>query len=303
MTFKHLLELDSKKAIHLIVKRFAIWIFPALFIIGLVNSNLPLMIVVPACLFLAFVSGVGLHNLGLLGHEGTHFSLHADRYRSAHLGVMASSCIPGHFDMGFAVFHGDHHRFTNSDKDPDVELFQPYTTVWSRLLNARLAASRKYFLKAFRMAFVESEPKGINLPSGQIKRLSRLNFLCSFAMTGFYLTLTWVYPLSMVFGFWIPYLITVYLSGLRPYLEHAGTGVGRSSDSRSWVSQSFDFVFGGINYHMAHHFYPAAPTYNIRELHEALVAEGIISGQAPIVTRWGDLLPILNQHSYGKGVN
>jgi fatty acid desaturase len=71
-----------------------------------------------------------------------------------------------------------------------------------------------------------------------------------------------------------PTLFTLLISGLRPHIEHAGTGQERFSQARSWISPTFDLVYGGINYHLAHHLYPAVPAYHIRRLHRWLSETG-----------------------------
>lgn len=87
-------------------------------------------------LILSLCGGASFQNLALVGHEGSHFNLHPNRMVSATWGVLTSALVPLHFDVGFSLEHVKHHRFANSDKDPDVKVFQKFNNVLSRLFLA-----------------------------------------------------------------------------------------------------------------------------------------------------------------------
>jgi beta-carotene hydroxylase len=222
------------------------------------------------CTLLLFVSAYGLHAAGLIGHDGTHFSLLDNPTQSALLGVTVASLVPLHMDMGFAVYHADHHRFTNTDKDPDHIFFSRFKTWVSRLFLARIMTSIRYSKATITLA-LNRWPKEnairIGLKKDTLVALARYNLFVSGLFLSAYLFLTIRFPVEMLFLIWIPYILLVLISGLRPYIEHAGTGHDRLNNSRTWNSVTFDLLFRGVNYHLAHHLYPSVPAYKIKKLH------------------------------------
>jgi fatty acid desaturase len=238
-----------------------------------------------------------------MGHEGTHFNLHANRFKSAAIGMVSSSFVPFHLDIGFAISHNQHHRFTNTDKDPDVLLFRPFDTFWKRLFLARRAATQTYAQRAVRIALNQHPPawdEYLNLPRAQIVSLARLNITLSALYLLGYIALALLVP-----GFALSFAATVafafLISGLRPYLEHAGTDVGLLQSSQSWISGLFDTLYGGINYHLAHHLSPGVPAYRIKAFHHWLVREGHVDIAAvKVIKTPAAALQVLRDRPYGS---
>jgi fatty acid desaturase len=262
--------IESNKTARQVFNAFALWLVPAVlsYFAFINNENQYFGGVV--VLLSAWISGHGLQCVALLGHEGTHFTLHKDRWTSAFMGVLLSSFAPFHMDVGFAISHAEHHAFTNTDKDPDHIFFGHFKNFWSRLLLARSAASRRYLFSTLKLAFGRwppDHPIRIGLTSPELVRLARLNLLSSFSLLALYLTATFFFPVAMICILWVPFLIAMLISGLRPFVEHVETKVGRGHDSRSWISPYFDALYGSINYHQAHHLWPRVPAYNLKSLH------------------------------------
>jgi fatty acid desaturase len=68
---------------------------------------------------------------------------------------------------------------------------------------------------------------------------------------------------------------------VRPYIEHAGTGVGLFQDARTYSSPLMTALFAGNNYHLEHHLYPSIPCYRLPALHRHLEAAGYYAA-APV---------------------
>jgi fatty acid desaturase len=251
------------------------------------------------------ISSFGLHSLGLMGHEGTHFTLHPKRASSALIGVLTSAFVPFHIDMGFAIRHNQHHRFTNNkDKDPDIMIFQKFQGFWQRFLFARFAATAEYFRTALAVAFTNYPAdwdNGLNLHRDQIVKLARINLIASLAITVGYGTLIIFFPGAFGIAFGLTFFFAITLSGLRPYLEHAGTNDIKTSNSRSWISPAFDVLYSGINYHLAHHIAPAVPAYRIKEFHRWLEVQGHISQDNTVTTRsFREAATVIKDLPYGR---
>src|SRR5262245_5385427 len=91
----------------------ALFVIPAASSRLLAGIDLPFP-VLPLCLLpVLLLAQQGLHLLGLVGHEGMHLSLTRNRYVSAILGIFFSSMVINFMEMGFAISHWNHHRYTN----------------------------------------------------------------------------------------------------------------------------------------------------------------------------------------------
>lgn len=260
-------QIDMKKTILQSVKFFALWLIPGALAYYLSDLNSIAWSLVP---FLALIGGHGLQCVALLGHEGTHFALHEDKWKSALAGIFLSSFVPFHMDTGFAVSHAEHHAFTNTDRDPDHIFFGQFKNFFSRLFLARIAASNRYLKMTLILAFnkwPKEKPLRLGLSMKQAVTLARVNILTSYAILAAYIALTFLFPKLMIFVLWIPFIVAMLISGLRPFVEHLGTESGRGNDSRSWISPVFDILYGSINYHQAHHLWPKVPSYNLKKLH------------------------------------
>lgn len=233
--------------------------------------------------WLIVLAGQGLHAFGIIGHDGMHFNLHRHRVVSAIIGIFFSSLVPLHMDVGFALWHSRHHRWTNTALDPDLAIFIKYKNFFSRMLCARPAASRQHFAETLKVAFGEQAKVGkIELPISfkTLKRLARFNLICSGWWLSVYLLITYRWPLIALCSIWLPYLVTICLSGIRPYVEHASTGTGKFENARSWTAPIFDLLFLGHNYHLAHHLVSRVPTYRLRSFNQWLKANGYYEGHA-----------------------
>jgi fatty acid desaturase len=88
----------------------------------------------------------------------------------------------------------------------------------------------------------------------------------------------------------MPHIFGILFSGVRPYLEHAGTGVGLFRDARTYSSPVMTALFLGNNYHLEHHLYPSVPCHRLPAVHRFLQAAGYYAGAGVIEpTFWGAL--------------
>jgi beta-carotene hydroxylase len=245
------------------------------------------LLMAPFC----FLSGQGMQILGLVGHEGFHLSLHKNKYVSAITGLLSSSVIIGFSVTGFAASHWNHHRYTNQASDPDAAVFAKYKTFLSRFLFARLDADMKYAIYGARLAMGLDLPLKVKLPFS--KQATTVLAVINQMVTGAYLSLyLWIAYKDLATGIIcivIPHLVVVHYSGLRPYVEHAGTDEGILRDTRSRVHPWFTFLYHNVNYHLEHHMYPSVPFYNLPRVHAFLRDNGHFErAQSPVETSiWG----------------
>ncbi len=267
----------------------------------LLNSNFLILLKIVLSLPLIAFSAVCLHNMGLLGHEGTHFTLAKNRKLSAYIGTFFSSMVPFHFNTGFALSHAQHHWHTNSEKDPDLDIFTSFNNFWKRFFLARSKASRVYFFETLGMARGNfTHPNQVGMKSEDLKKLAQFNLVSSLIFLVIYASLIISFPLSFGLAFILVYFSAVFLSGLRPYMEHVETDKGEFTRARTFSSPLMDYVFGTINYHQAHHMYPTVPGYNLPRLQKYLIKEGYFTDQTTVEeTSFLNLLKTVSKGRYG----
>ncbi len=116
-----------------------------------------------------------------------------------------------------------------------------------------------------------------------------------------YVSLAWNFGTNFVGIFLVTYMFTYFLSDLRPYLEHAGTDESKYTNARTFSSRALDFIFGGINYHLAHHLHPRVPTYRIARLQAWLETQENFQMQNRIVENTkAEICIAITQAPYGK---
>lgn len=273
---KKLTERSTGFAVLFIVYAIGIYFIPALLAYKVWNANVDTYIKIILMLPLFFVSQQGLHLYGWIGHEGFHLSLSKNKYVSAYVGVIISSMVFSFMQIGASISHWNHHRYTNQEKDPDVEIFTKFKNLFSRLLFGRITANRIYLKNALKMAAGKDLPYDYKMPftKNEIKTFARVNLLTSLLFTLVYLSVLRINPTAGVIFIVIPHIFLTFYSGIRSYLEHAGTGHGLLSDTRSRTASFFTWFYFGNNYHLEHHLYPMVPCYRLPGVHNYLMNIG-----------------------------
>jgi fatty acid desaturase len=256
-----------------------LFVMPAAVCRSIAGSDLPLLIRALCVLPLLLLAQQGLHLLGWVGHEGMHLSLTRNRYMSAFLGIFFSSMVINFMEMGFAISHWNHHRYTNQPLDPDCALFARYQGFWGRLFLARFASNRQSLLATLRMA--AGKPLEGNSPfpfsAVAIQRLAAFNLLCSVFWLSVYVAIAVYDPLSGLVSVALPHVLGLLYTGLRPYVEHAGTDTGKFTNARTRTAPFFSALYFFNNYHLEHHLYPAVPCYRLATVHRWLEEGGYLA--------------------------
>ncbi|HEV2371162.1 MAG TPA: fatty acid desaturase family protein [Streptosporangiaceae bacterium] len=229
------------------------------------------------------------HALAVLMHDGAHRLLFAGR----RLNDLVSDVL-----LAFPLFvsttlyrrhHLDHHRFLNTDKDPDLDLASLGNTTrdWVRLFAGDLTGVNLLktvdTLTQFSLLPVLRGNREVARAMGRDRLflfLAQLAVLTAvLAVTDGWLVylLLWVVPsltaLSMILR-------------LRAAAEHVGCdledGPGGTRTVTAGPIERFLFSPCRINYHLAHHLYPSVPCYNLNLLHRRLMENPGISSRAHI---------------------
>jgi beta-carotene hydroxylase len=265
-----------------IIYTFLVFLVPSLLAYWLLFvSSYLLVIAIPISFFLFIIAGQGMHLMGWIGHDGLHFNLSRNRIVSSVIGILFSSATVSFVEMGMALDHWTHHRHTNTEKDPDLIMFHKHKNFITRMVFSRLRSNRHYMKQAYRI--ITRSPKIVDnkilLPFNYntIRNLTIFNVVCCFMWLGLYLSLAWFNWKLMFCIFFPPMLFASIISGLRPYIEHNGTGQDIIDNTRTRTSKLWTALDYGGNFHFEHHLYPTVPQWRLPGLHRYLKENGIVS--------------------------
>jgi fatty acid desaturase len=224
-----------------------------------------------------FIIGGRMHALGILIHEFAHYRFISNKAASEWVGDIFLAWPLGTTVDSYRKNHLAHHRYTNTDQDPDwvVKVGSQHFTFPQKWQYA-LANVVGYLVTINSIRDMRSILARLNKESDQIPRpykLKRLAFyvavLSVIGLTGSWLGLLmyWIVPYFTVF------LLFLYL---RSVAEHFGSmdyehelGSSRTVYPHLW-EKAF-FAPHNVNYHLDHHLYPSVPFYNLPQLHALLL--------------------------------
>ena len=182
--------------------------------------------------------------------------------------------------MPYRKVHSQHHKHTDSEKDPDLSLTQAFPTSKESLL-------RKFSRDLFGIAWVRRYLAVLISAWGNedsfLKSLKRFAFkLKGFFITNFIILASlisanqgWLY----LFLWWLPMLTFFSLFyRIRSITEHSGlSGSNDFTFTRTtlvpWYLKYFLAPLN-VNYHIEHHLFTYCPWYNLPKAHQMLREKG-----------------------------
>ena len=228
-----------------------------------------------------FIIGARQLGLGVLSHDGAHFTLFTNRKLNdwACEWLLGRPFTSGSI-YGYRKYHLQHHANTQQEDDPDLHLSKPFPIskgsfrrkAWRDLSGQ---TGWKQYGAMFRGAFV-GDTRGQRwrhfLRRFGPNILINLVFLAGFAATGkWYLYfLLW----------WLPALTwNRFITRLRNIGEHAAVpdNNDRLRNTRtieaSWWERAFVAPYG-VNYHLEHHLIVNCPWYKLKDAHQMMLEKG-----------------------------
>lgn len=239
-------------------------------------------------LLAVLVIGGRMHGLGVLMHDFAHYRfIHGRKEMSDWVCELFISWPILTTVAAYRRNHLAHHRYTNTDKDPDWVI--------------KLGTRKFTFPQSWREALLTLAGYLLVIGSiidvvGVARRLSspeRPKLSYRLARLGFYLA--WIAILTLTnswMGFllyWaVPYLTTFFLFlHIRSVAEHFGSMdyTHELTGTRSVMPFFWEraiFAPHHVNYHLEHHLYPSVPFYNLPALHAAAMQNPAYAAQAHI---------------------
>ena len=240
--------------------------------------------------FLLAVMIIGSRQLGLaiLMHDAAHRALFKTGWANEFFGVW----ICGHpilADMhSYRHYHLTHHRFTQTDKDPDLVLSKPFPTTRASLmrkfardltgrtgikqLGAQIALSLKLAGDSDAIAGAANQAQAFKGGGMRGPVLANAVIFALMWATG-----SWWYW----FAFWLLPLMTWFqlVLRVRNIAEHALTDFSDDpfqnvrTTRAGWLARALVAPYW-VNYHLEHHMVMHVPCWNLGKMHRLLLAKG-----------------------------
>lgn len=229
------------------------------------------------CLF--FIAG-RQHALGFCVHEGVHYLVSKNKkFNDFFVNIFAAWPM----FMEIKTYRGNHmahHRYNNTEKDPDWVRKNTDEWVFPRgRKKLALDFIRSFLglesLKTFyALSGIEAQKKGLTHKTTLSKELKLAKM---FYYLGLIITFSYFGVLGNFLLYWILPLLTwvQVLNRLRKISEHFGVDHEHPDyRTRTVVPNILEKIFiapKNIHYHCEHHLYPQVPYYNLGKLHKMVV--------------------------------
>ncbi|MDJ0632239.1 MAG: fatty acid desaturase family protein [Xenococcaceae cyanobacterium MO_188.B29] len=236
------------------------------------------------------------HALAILVHDACHYRLFPNRIAND---MITDILVGFHLGMSTSLYrkwHYPHHRYVNTDKDPEVmgEHKDPDTWKWPNTKLHMLKIFIKdalgfYSLTMARIMSLWSPWSRLHLPSkdaGGIPVREKVALIL-FAVTGI--------SALVYFGLVIDYLLLWVLPSLtffsilfkfRSFAEHkVVTNENELNNTRTVIPNWLErFLISpcNVNYHLEHHLFPSVPFYNLPKLHFLLMEDPVFQKEAQL---------------------
>ncbi|MEM8793102.1 MAG: fatty acid desaturase family protein [Pseudomonadota bacterium] len=259
---------------------------------GIIAGAIALFAWAPSVLtFLLAVILIGSRQLGLaiLMHDAAHNALFANRRLNEWVGQWLCA-RPILADLpSYRTYHLTHHRFTQTEKDPDLKLSRPFPTTRASLMRKafrdltgqtgvkQLAAQIRL---SFQMAWDED---AIAASKGEMAQAFKSASLRPALMIhiAIFAVLTVLGAWWWYFAFWLLPLLTWFqlVLRLRNIAEHGATEASGNPlqnvrTTRAGRLMGLLVAPYWVNYHLEHHLVMHVPCWNLPKLHALMLEKG-----------------------------
>ena len=229
-----------------------------------------------------------MHALAVLMHDFAHYRFMKNKAVSDWIGDVFCAWPVGVTVEGYRVNHLAHHRYLNTDQDPDwVAKLGSRTFTFPQEMRFALLNVAGYFVGVSSMrdlhtAFVRLQADDHSSLNYKLLRYG------SYALVFVILTLGGWW--TEYFFYWaIPYLTGFFLLlYIRSVAEHFGETMDYSEEmtgTRTVIPYFWErwfFCPHNVSYHLEHHEYPSVPFYNLPALNRELMRSRGFSQKAHI---------------------
>jgi fatty acid desaturase len=243
------------------------------------------------------VIGSRQHGLAILMHDAAHGVLFETKALNEFVGRFLLGAPYGGDLYAYRHYHLKHHRYTQSEDDPDLPLSAKFPT-------SKASLRRKFFRDITGQTFLRTriatwrmKRGGDRIPgSDAFETNSRWPYLISNAVLfGIFVLIghPWLYLTLWLLPLWTWFFACIRL---RNIAEHAVTTnddnpLTHARTTRANWAERILFAPYWVNYHVEHHAYMFVPCYRLKALHREMVKAGH-KPQMEYQKNYGDVLKL-----------
>ena len=218
--------------------------------------------------------------LAVLAHDGAHNLLFSNEKINDFVSQWFCAFPLFSDNRPYRPYHLAHHRFTESENDPDLSLSAPFPITkasFRRKVIRDLTGQtgfRRYSI-AFKSIF-SSEADNF---AGRIKKISD-------KIGGFFISNLVIFSLITIFSHWSIYFLLWWIPAftyyslivrIRNIAEHSvtpgDTNLNNTRTTKASLLTRYLLVPHHVNFHLEHHLFTNCPWYNLPKVHEMLEGE------------------------------
>lgn len=233
----------------------------------------------PFTFILAFLLiGSRQHGLAILMHDAAHGVLFKTKVLNEFAGKWLLGAPYGGDLAGYRKYHLKHHRYTQSELDPDLPLSSKFPISKSSL-------RRKLFRDITGQTFLRLRLATLNMKQGDTPNIEGSDAFQKSSPWPYLITNAIIFTGFAALGHWWLYfalwqlpLITWFFAvlRLRNITEHAMTTYDDNplTHARTTYTNILEKIFLGpywVNYHVEHHAYMFVPCYRLKALHKEMI--------------------------------
>lgn len=273
-----------KDELRRLAKRSDLWgAWLTLHVWGVIALAVAAYILVPHPLVYAasfLIIGSRQHGIAILVHETAHGILFKTKSINEFVGKYILGAPYGGDMEAYRHYHLKHHRFTQSENDPDLPLSAKFPTSKKSLMRKFLRdVTGRTFLRLRLASWKMKNSDTIIEGSDAFQKTSPIPFYISNALLfGVFILIShpWLYLTLWLLPLWTWFFAVLRL---RNIAEHAGTTTDdnpltHARTTHANVIERILFAPYWVNYHVEHHAYMFVPCYRLKALHKAMVAHG-----------------------------
>ncbi len=254
---------------------FHVWAVIALAIAAFILCPHPLVFIAS---FL--IIGSRQHGMAILMHDAAHGVLFKTKRVNEWVGKYLLAAPYGGDLLAYRHYHLKHHRFTQSEDDPDLPLSSKFPTSKASLMRKFTRdITGRTFLR-IRLATLKMRSSGSNLVGSEaFQKTSPVPYLISNALLlGLFFLIghPWLFLTLWLLPLWTWFFAVLRL---RNIAEHALTTTDDNplTHARTTKTNIIERIFLApywVNFHVEHHAYMFVPCFRLKALHETMIKNG-----------------------------
>ena len=218
--------------------------------------------------------------LAVLAHDGAHNLLFSNEKINDFVSQWFCAFPLFSDNRPYRPYHLAHHRFTESENDPDISLSAPFpiTKASFRRKVIRDLTGQTGF-KRYSIALKSIFSSEADNFAGRIKKISD-------KIGGFFISNLVIFSLITIFSHWSIYFLLWWIPAftyyslivrIRNIAEHSvtpgETNLNNTRTTKASFLTRYLLVPHHVNFHLEHHLFTNCPWYNLPKVHEMLKGE------------------------------